>query len=182
MSRFYEGDGENPISATWHGNIERICRGKRGQRILREFIDALLALPERRLIANKIQNAEGEVCAIGALGKHRGVDMSEYEDSQEGSVDLGKELGLGFMLAWQLGSENDMYCPPIRQYQKSVILDVPIVIHEGVQINCYYARPTQTTYAYTADGVLHGYSPEERWQHLYAWASSRIHWDLPVPA
>lgn len=100
MSRFHEGDGENPIQYVWSGNVERILRGKRGQRILRELCEALLALPERRLIANKLENKRtGEVCTIGALAKYRGVLPSIEDDGDdELTRQVGEDMGLGFML------------------------------------------------------------------------------------
>jgi hypothetical protein len=161
----------------WDANMERIYCGKRGQKVLRELIAALLALPERRLVADVIQKPEtGEVCAIGALAKYRGIDPGEFEDSDDGTIELGEKLGLGFMLSWQIGAENDLHCPRLKLQSKHVMLDVP------VEVSSWYGdgRPSYQEVVSVSD-YLRGYSPEERWQHIYNWAASKIRWSLPVP-
>lgn len=180
MSRFCEGDGENPIQYAWTGNVERICRGKRGQKILRELVGALLALPERRLIHGYLQK-DGEVCAIGALAKYRGMDLSQYDSGEEGTHEVGNDLGLGYMLKWQIGAENDLYCSPLHQWTRRITLDVPITDDKAWRWGGLLRAPL-TIHAEIPSGVLRGYSPEERWEHLYRWASSRIKWNLPVAA
>lgn len=51
-------------------------RGKRGQSFLREILAALDALPEHKLIAHELVEKDGAVCALGAVSKARGVDMT----------------------------------------------------------------------------------------------------------
>lgn len=67
MSRFGDGDYE-PIfgsdgkpketSGLWRANVQRALKGRRGQAALRDFRDALMALPEKVLI-------EGALCTVG---------------------------------------------------------------------------------------------------------------------
>lgn len=178
MGRFTEGDGENPICYTWEGNIRRICRGKRGQRILRELCEALLALPERRLIANKLENKRtGEVCAIGALARYKGA-LPDFEDDGDSELtrEVGENLGLGFMLTWELGYMNDEACRPLHLGARSVPLDVPITEETSGWGN---GRPARTLYA-TVRGELRGYTPEQRWQRIYDWAANQVQWQLPA--
>jgi hypothetical protein len=179
VSRFYEGDGDNPVSLMWNANIERICRGKRGQRILRELIDALLGLPERRLIADRMANEEGEVCAVACYATYKGKTLppraTEFGTDQYATTDLGEAAGLGFMLAWELGALNDLVFHSLHLYNCSVILDVPIL-----EERWFSQRPSYTRYADVPAG-LRGYTPEERWQKIYEWAASRVRWQLPVP-
>lgn len=59
----------------WRGAVASAIRGKRGQQFLREMLAAMDALPEKELIANDLE-ADGAVCAIGTVGKARGIDMS----------------------------------------------------------------------------------------------------------
>src|SRR6185369_15483645 len=61
--------------ALWQANCRRSLQGKAGQAALRELEVALLALPDKRLIAHKMIDAEGDVCAIGALAKYKGRDL-----------------------------------------------------------------------------------------------------------
>lgn len=73
-----DGDLENWSLIRWRGQVASAIRGKRGQAFLRELIAALDALPEKKLIANKLELA-GNVCAIGSVGRARGVDMSTLD-------------------------------------------------------------------------------------------------------
>src|SRR6266436_3595798 len=56
--------------ALWRANLNRCLLGKKGQQALRELHEALIALPEKRLIAGSLAE-DGEVCAIGALLANR---------------------------------------------------------------------------------------------------------------
>lgn len=77
MSRSgYTDDCEN--IAMWRGRVASATRGKRGQGFFRALLAALDAMPEKRLIVNELE-ANGEVCAIGALGRARGIDMSSID-------------------------------------------------------------------------------------------------------
>ncbi len=77
MSRSgYSDDCENWSLICWRGAVTSAIRGKRGQAFLRELLAALDALPEKRLIADELEIKDGAVCAIGAVGKARGIDMS----------------------------------------------------------------------------------------------------------
>jgi hypothetical protein len=57
MSRFVEGDGEEQFNNQWllfEANVRRALKGKRGRRALGMMREALLHLPEPRLIANAL--------------------------------------------------------------------------------------------------------------------------------
>jgi hypothetical protein len=58
----------------WHANVRRSLAGSKGQAALRDLEAALLALPEKRLIANRVAK-EGDVCAVGAIVAHRKVSL-----------------------------------------------------------------------------------------------------------
>lgn len=114
MSRDWEGDGDNPAALLWYPTLERALRGKRGGKVLREMRDALLALPDQRLIEGEIVTKEGDVCAVGAYLRHK--DPEQYKtwcerggfngDAYE-TMDLGMELGMQKTIAWELGALND---------------------------------------------------------------------------
>lgn len=100
----------------WQGNCQRSLKGRAGQAALRELEAALLALPEKRLIAHKIIDSEGDVCAIGALAKHKGRDIlaepnvgddDEFEGDGE-MEEIGMELGMPRLVAWKVVEKNDI--------------------------------------------------------------------------
>ncbi len=97
----------------WRGAITSALRGKKAQAFLRELIAALDALPEKRLIANSfIEPQEGCVCALGAVGKSRGIDLSAFEeidpDDDGAAADAASGVfGIPHTLAATIMDEND---------------------------------------------------------------------------
>jgi hypothetical protein len=68
MARFNYSEDEDYAGqfVLWRANMNRCLRGREGQKALRELRDALLALPDKRLISCSLA-ADGDVCAIDAL-------------------------------------------------------------------------------------------------------------------
>jgi len=62
----------------YRGAVASATRGARGQKLLRDILDALDRLPEKKLIAGELEDA-GQVCALGAVGKARGFDMGALD-------------------------------------------------------------------------------------------------------
>ena len=88
MSRsgYNDGDGDNWSFIKWRGVVASASRGKRGQKLLRDLRAALLALPEKKLIAEALETEDGSVCALGAVGKLRGIDMAELDPEDYDTV------------------------------------------------------------------------------------------------
>jgi hypothetical protein len=78
VSRSGYDDIDNWQLIRWRGQVASAIRGKRGQAFLRELIEALDALPKKRLIAHDLQSGSN-VCAIGSVGLKRGIDMSRLD-------------------------------------------------------------------------------------------------------
>ena len=120
MSRsgYDEGCDDDLAIGRWRGVVASTIRGKRGQAFLRELIDALDELPEKRLISHELQ-AEGSVCAIGSVGLRRGVDMAglDVEDPDQ----IAKALGISAPLVCEIEFENDeagWHCTPEQRWQR----------------------------------------------------------------
>lgn len=64
----------------WRGAVTSALRGKRGQKMLRDLATALDAMPEKKLTHGALQTADGSYCALGALARYRGLDVSRYQD------------------------------------------------------------------------------------------------------
>jgi len=122
----------------WRAQVKSATRGKRGQAFLRDLLAALDSMPSKRLIAGNLEfdgrpefpypnpwediivggdelvtgRGEvvhvGEVCALGALGQARGLDMTKL------SVDDPEFIADAFGVAHQLAREiiwvNDDDC------------------------------------------------------------------------
>jgi hypothetical protein len=89
----------------WRGAVASAIRGKRGQEFLREMLATLDAMPEKKLIAGDLEDKEGSVCSIGAVGKARGVDMSSIDP--EDSLTVAGTFKISDALTREISWEND---------------------------------------------------------------------------
>lgn len=159
MSRSgYSDDAENV--AMWRGQVANATRGRRGQKLLRDMVAALDAMPDKRLFQGHLVAPDGGVCALGALGQMRGVDMSKFEKyiDDDGECDdpnaladhLGRELDAAYQLIMEVQYMNDEY------------------------FDFYY-----TPGDYRSSKCIE-YTPEERWTKMREWAAKQIiDWDVP---
>lgn len=126
MSRFgdYYDDEFNNQGRLWWANCERALKGRKGKAALAELREAMLALPEPVLIAGRLANEQGQVCAVGAMVVHRRVaegreratvlgelarliPEDENCDGSDVTATVGVSLGFTYSLAYRLAYEND---------------------------------------------------------------------------
>lgn len=83
MSRFgSEYEEQFPGQAElWEANLRRAMSGKRGQAALRDLEEALLELPEKKIIRGKIADRRGQVCTVGLLALHRRTRSGEDREA-----------------------------------------------------------------------------------------------------
>lgn len=116
-----DGDGDGNWGwIQWRGRVASALRGKRGQAFLQEMLEAMAALPVRRLIADELEGSDrvsfshwGEieapsVCAIGAVGKARGIDMTGIDPEDYGRV--AQVFNIPEVLAQEIVYMNDEAC------------------------------------------------------------------------
>lgn len=105
MSRSgYVYDMEQWDLIRWRGAVASATRGERGQRLLKDMAAALDAMPEKELISGELVE-DGKVCALGALGQARGLDMSRIDPSEPGEV--AASFGIARALACEIVYMND---------------------------------------------------------------------------
>lgn len=98
-------DGDNWDLIRYRGQLASAIRGKRGQKFLTDLLAALDAMPEKRLIRDELQNADGEFCTIGVLGAARGIDMKKiYPEEYEVVASV---FGIAEQLAREIVYMND---------------------------------------------------------------------------
>lgn len=107
------GDLEERELAMWRGRVASSIRGKRGQRLLREALAALDAMPEKRLINEELIDADGEVCLLGAVGKHLAVADLATIDPEEHDV-LASRFDVAPCLIQEIEHVNDDMGPWTR--------------------------------------------------------------------
>ena len=105
MSRSgYSEDYDNWDLIRWRGAVTSAIRGKRGQAFLRELLSALDALPEKKLVADELEE-HGDYCALGAVGKARGMDLRGLDPEDRETV--AAAFGIPHSLACEIMFEND---------------------------------------------------------------------------
>ena len=95
-----ECDGLN----LYRANVARAIAGRRGQKMLRELLLALDEMPVKELIAHDLENC-GQVCALGALGVRRKLDMTELDPGEPD--DVAAAFKIARPLACETVYEND---------------------------------------------------------------------------
>jgi hypothetical protein len=77
VSRYSDGDGDDEFAelnyGRWQNNARRSLKSKRGRKALAEIREALLALPEKRLI-------EGALCTVGGVERAPEVTDAEIDE------------------------------------------------------------------------------------------------------
>lgn len=146
MSRsgYSEDSDDQWAMIRWRGYVASAIRGKRGQAFLREMLAALDAMPDKKLIARELEQ-DGSVCAIGAVGKARGVDMSALEPEDYDQV--ARAFGINAKLAQEIVWMND----------EAVWWETDEngkAIREGVGFKTI--------------------TPEGRWRQMRAWVASKV--------
>ncbi len=105
MSRSGYSDDLDPLEfGKWRGIIASATRGKRGQAFFRELVAALDAMPEKKLVRSHLEK-DGQVCALGALGRHKGLDLNALDTYDHES--LGETFNIAHQLSQEVMYEND---------------------------------------------------------------------------
>lgn len=108
MSRAgYSEDIDQWQMIMWRGQVASATRGKRGQKLLIDLLAALDAMPEKALVQSELETEEGEVCALGALGKARGIDMKALDPDEPDQVAAAFDIAAP--LAREIVFMNDEY-------------------------------------------------------------------------
>lgn len=118
MSRSgYSDDFDGPDLWLYRGRVDRALRGRRGRAFLQEMLTAMDAMPIKRLIAHDLAAPDRmsfshwglieaeSVCAIGSVGKARGIDMSNLDP--EDSERVAKTFGIADSMAREIVFVND---------------------------------------------------------------------------
>jgi hypothetical protein len=200
MSRFGDGDYDNyfPNSGDlWWANVERALSGKPGQTALRELEQALLDLPEKRLISGHLA-LNGQVCTVGALALHRRVSAGETREAVlellERAIptdcahcyhpedDHGEDgcSGCADIRRWhaEAGREYTRSCPGFEPSEYPNCDGELITTEQGVAVGLTFVLAWRL--AYLNDEDFADATPEDRYERVLEWVRRAIL--EPVPA
>lgn len=104
-SQYDNDDCDGWALIRWRGAVASATNGARGQALLRDLLTALDAMPDKRLIAESLAQSDGAVCALGALGKMRGIDMSKLDPEEPEQV--AQQFNIAGALAREIFYKND---------------------------------------------------------------------------
>lgn len=117
----------------WRGAVTSALRGKRGQAFLKEMLAALDALPYHVLVQNELETSTPmsfshwgmhpveTVCALGAVGKARGLNMTLLDP--EDSATVAGVFDIAEAMARQIVYVNDecyYHISPEKRYDEMV--------------------------------------------------------------
>jgi hypothetical protein len=106
MSRSdYTDDLNEACLNVWRGAVASALRGKRGQRLLRELLAALDAMPSKRLISGELVQDDGDVCALGAVGQRLGLPIAGLDPDEYDVV--AKTFGVAQAMVREIAWVND---------------------------------------------------------------------------
>lgn len=88
----------------WRGAVNSATIGTRGQTLLKDMLVALDAMPIKKLVHGELE-ADGNYCALGVLGKARGIDLQKINPKDYDSV--SKIFDIAPALAREIVYEND---------------------------------------------------------------------------
>lgn len=161
MSRSgYSDDCDGWALIRWRGAVTSAIRGRRGQATLREILQALDALPEKRLASESLVTAEGDFCTLGALGRARGIDMDPIDPEDRASV--AHVFGVAEALAAEIMFLNDEYAADEYHW-----VDVEI---------CGPVRPNHPDWGRHVKTVRvhNARAGEDRWRYMRNWVSVQL--------
>ena len=90
----------------WRGRVAFAIRGKRGQRLLREMIEALDAMREKALVSGVlVEPGTDNCCAMGAVLLKRGTPEPWNLEGDNGAI--ANAVGVPECLVQEIEYEND---------------------------------------------------------------------------
>lgn len=91
----------------YRGQVASAIRGQRGQKLLADLLDALESMPNKRLFDNVFDDGGDCVCALGAVGRLRGVQTGDIDPEDYCAEDIATRLDIARQLAAEVMYVND---------------------------------------------------------------------------
>ena len=157
------GDDDPLATGRYRQAVNRSMKGKRGQALLRDLLAALDAMPDKRLYRGNFATADGEYCALGALGVARGIRMDDIGDEDDcDPAQVAERFGIAKAMAAEVMHKNDECGVSERLY---VEIEICGPMRRGWPD---YGRHTRTI---TTDNPR---SADQRWGRMRQWIASNI--------
>ena len=154
------GDLDNWDLIRWRGAVASAIRGKRGQKLLRELLEALDSMPEKRLAADTLTRADGDHCTLGVVLARRGVDTEPLQ-AQLGEHD--------FEFGYDDPDAVETFCDSIAGELGVAPALVREIMFLNDSVDCVYAQlPTSRHYGPRDDPA------RVRWRYMRNWVAVHL--------
>jgi hypothetical protein len=100
----YSDDLDHGAMNCWRANVRRTINGKRGQAFLGDMLEALDAMPEKKLVSSVLVE-DGACCAMGAVAVKRELDTTGVDPYDRDQV--ANLLKISGVMAAEIAFEND---------------------------------------------------------------------------
>lgn len=184
MSRYSDYDDYDEdwglSNGRWERNSRVVFTSRKGQKALRQLRDALLALPDKRLISG----------ALSTIGRSREVERTKAEVASGNrswidgyTIDLEDNItrqgegvcAVGALLLHHYGKQGKT-----REEAAAIIPAACNGDGDGLDVTARAARDAGMVYtlawqvAYRNDETLESATPEERYTKMLAWVESKL--------
>lgn len=178
MSRYYDGDyGEdfNNQGEFWRANAQRAMKGKRGRKALADLREALLNLPEKRLIGRAMRTVgsdklRAEVVAHDPHGWHAKDFDGLISEQGEGVCAVGAYAWWQKVKAGADPEQAFEELPLIADYAEDDPMWRTMVVGQNAGLTQYVAWEL----AYRNDEKYAGATPERRYELFMAWLDEEL--------
>lgn len=157
-------DNDDPLAhGRWRAAVNSALRGKRGQALLRELVEALDAMEDKRLYPGSFSTSDGEFCALGALAAKRGTKVNDLGDENDGCDTrlVGHRFGIAPAMAAEIMYLNDEYLVDCWRWVDVVICGPMPPYHFAPYGHKKHERTVR---------VENEDHPRLRWERMRAWA------------
>lgn len=161
-------DNDDPLAhGRWRQAVKRSIEGRRGQALLRELIEALDAMEDKRLYPGSFATEVGEFCTLGALGARRGTKMDDLGDAFDGcdTHTVGQRFGIAPAMAAEIMYLNDEYEVDTWKW---------ITVEICGPMPPYHFRPYGHKNHVREVRVHNDNHPQERWERMRTWAIENL--------
>lgn len=93
--------------ALYRGAVASSIKGRRGQRLLREMIAALDAMPVKELSAGVFVDPVDGCCALGSVALARGLDTAKLSKQADEPEFIGAAMDIARSMAAEVAHMND---------------------------------------------------------------------------
>jgi hypothetical protein len=158
------GDGDPLAMGRWRQAVQRALDGRRGQAFLRDLLETLDSMPDKRIYSGSFATTNGEFCTLGAHAARKGVKVDDLGDAEDGCEpeEVGQRFGIARAMAAEIMYLNDEYIVDEWEWEERVLCG---------PVRPYYPEHGRHTYNVRVHNDHHA---EKRWGLMRQWVADSL--------